>query len=135
MKSIRLIVIPLCILGMTACGPLYETHHEFVAPSTFQGKQCANRCLQEKQRCKSNCERQYESCTQAAQFSALPQYYLYVKEQKKQHKPIEKKISDFADYSLCRKHCGCDADYATCYTNCGGQIIEKRVCVAFCDKQ
>ncbi|MCX7125148.1 MAG: hypothetical protein NTU49_05220 [Gammaproteobacteria bacterium] len=65
----------------------------------------------------------------------MPAYLTYVQQQNAQNLPIYNNVSDYADYSSCSDHCGCEATYRQCFSNCGGEVIANTRCVAFCNQK
>lgn len=128
------------LFSLSACGPMYNTSYAFQQPKSAGGKQCVNRCLENRSSCKMQCNMQNEQCRANARQAALPAYVLYVSNNKgehhdkQKHRDRTKTIDDFADYSNCSSNCDCDNTYNQCFANCGGVITENRQCVAFCDK-
>ena len=130
----KIAAVVLGALLLSSCGPVYKTTYTYKGPKSFRGKRCVNRCLRNRSFCQSDCNSTYEQCVRDANRAARPAYQAYVRERKRAHQPIWKKIDSFADYSRCTQNCGCQSTYHQCYSNCGGKIISHRVCVAFCDK-
>lgn len=128
----KFILLFLITFILTACGPIYQTNYSYVPPKDFRGRQCINNCLEDKSMCNLHCSRVYQRCRSDAQAVAFPQYKQYVREQRRLHKPVIQTVDDFADYSACTSDCGCDNTYRQCYSNCGGKVIAKQVCIAFC---
>ncbi len=122
----------LSFLALTACSPVYQTNYSYLAPKTWRGKQCANRCLQDRSACRAQCLQTSQSCRNSANLAATPAYLIYVEQQRRHHLPLDQTITDFADYSGCTNHCGCESSYRECFTNCGGEVMANTQCVAFC---
>lgn len=135
LKRILLVsIVGLVCAVLTACGPIYQTNYSYQAPKSWRGKQCVNRCLSDRSRCRSHCNRQNQSCRNDANLAAMPAYLEYVSQQKKMNLPATQTVTDFANYSQCNNSCGCEVDYRQCFTNCGGTVIADTQCVAFCKK-
>lgn len=122
----------LSLVGLVACGPIYQTQETYVVPKKPQVKRCVNRCLRDRSKCRMDCKQLNNRCHIAADRAARPDYAAYVRHQKHYGFSVTKRLSDFADYSQCRAACGCESDYRQCYTHCGGVVLETRQCVAFC---
>lgn len=122
-------------LVLSSCGPMYSTSYSYVPPRSWRGKQCVNQCMMQQTTCKMQCKLSDQECHMNANMIARPAYRAYVRQQARAKQPIKKTIRDFADYSSCADSCGCVNLYRQCYTNCGGQVVARTVCVAFCNKK
>ena len=134
-KIIKLITIITALCMITSCSPIYDIQHEYIPPRTNAGAVCANNCIHTKNTCKGACSADYNNCETIRRLEQQTQYLAYVNLQQAQKLPIDKTINSFSGYRSCSMaSCEqeCNNDYTTCYKNCGGQIIEHRVCVAFC---
>lgn len=131
---LSLLGIAVLVSGLTACGPVYDTSYTYVQPKAWRGKQCANRCLRDRSYCRSNCQSRDQSCRNTANLAATPAYLAYLEQQKQQNFPLDRNVTNFADYSRCTDRCGCQATYRECFTNCGGEVVASIRCVAFCKK-
>jgi len=120
-------------LALSGCGPLYQTKYTYTPPTTWQGRQCVNRCINHKSQCQARCRIETQQCRSNAMEAARPQYRKYVRAQKRQGKAVVMSLSDFADTNSCNDSCGCMTDYRQCYNNCGGTVNSQQVCVAFCN--
>ena len=135
MKHLWLVLSLFTMLGLlTGCGPVYKTDYEFVAPKSQSGKNCHARCVQSQSSCNLQCQSQNETCRSRAKQDALYAYEQYKHQRRSEGLPVEKDISAFNHESSCNSSCGCDSLYNNCFKACGGQIIEHKKCVAFCDK-
>lgn len=138
MKMTKLISLLFAVLSvgifLAACSPVYQTNYGYVAPKSWKGKQCVNRCLRDRSYCRAQCQSSGQACKNTANLEAMPAYLSYVEQQKKQNLPLDRSVGDFADYSSCTDHCGCESTYRECYANCGGQVVANTQCVAFCKK-
>lgn len=123
-------------LLLAGCGPIYHTEYAYVPPASNIGKMCTTQCLQSKNSCEQMCQMRNDNCRMQARQDAMYQFEIYRGERERQHKPIKKSVSDF-DRSIftCHESCGCEANYRVCYAQCGGAVLERRVCTAFCDKK
>lgn len=120
---------------LNACGPIYHTEYTYVPPTKGMGKMCAAQCVQAKNVCEQSCALNNQTCTLRAHQDALAQFQIYKQEQLRKGKKIKRSVTSFENTSNCSKSCGCEDMYNTCYTTCGGQVIAKQVCVAFCGNQ
>ena len=120
---------------LAACGPVYETQYTLVPPATEIGRQCANNCLLAQQNCRQSCSSQQQLCESNAHLQAQNGYLQYANERQRNGQPVKKTESDFyyddCEHSDCDERCG--NDYRICHTNCGGQVIPRTVCTAFCN--
>lgn len=126
------------MMFLSSCSPIYKTDYSFGPPPSPQGNMCASSCVDKMQLCKSNCKVQEASCREIGALQAENDYLRYVEEQRNQKKPIEKDRSDFSSYngcssklSSCQKQC--DHAHRVCHSSCGGEIVERKYCTAFCD--
>ena len=114
------------------CTPTYDVSYHYTPPKSSAAKRCLNTCLRDKANCQAECNVQNQACHDSANRDAQPAYWAYVFAQKEKNQSSQQTIADFADYSACKKDCGCDSFYNQCYTNCGGKINTTRHCTAFC---
>ena len=125
------VIIPL-LLVVTGCGPHYQTFHTFTPPKSQSGKNCVNRCLENKQGCELQAQRNYNSCVHHAKSEAQNRYALYLAAQVAKKTP-SKDIQSFEQYSLYQYNsCSdkitlCASSYRSCYSNCGGHVHSKEV--------
>ncbi|PIZ04121.1 MAG: hypothetical protein COY58_05555 [Gammaproteobacteria bacterium CG_4_10_14_0_8_um_filter_38_16] len=130
----------LCLAVMTGvfllsgCGPEYQTVYSYTPPHSWRGKKCVNRCLTKRTYCENTCRSQAQTCRTEAKLEALPAYLHYDHEQRNAGNPDYETVGDFADYSGCSDHCGCQSTYRACFENCGGSVFASTQCVAFCPK-
>lgn len=117
---------------LAGCGPIYNVNHTYEQPKSLAGKQCVTQCVINKSSCNMQCNNQHQQCINNARLAAVPAYLVYTKQLG--DKAPDKKLEDFADSSSCNSSCGCDEVYEQCFMGCGGNIIEHKRCVAFCDK-
>lgn len=126
----------LVLAGMlTACGPIYNTEYSFVPPKSDIAKMCTAQCIQGKNDCEQSCRVDNENCRMRAQQNAMFEYKQYKEDQRRMGLPISKTITDFDRSRSCSNSCHCESTYRACYLECGGEVREHKVCVAFCDKQ
>lgn len=123
------------IFLLSGCGPVYETHYNYVPPASWHGRQCANHCLAKRSRCRTSCQSAKQVCRSAADMDAMPAYLDYAQDQRNSGEPVVNSVSDFADYSNCPDKCGCGSTYRACFSNCGGTVIANTQCVAFCNEK
>lgn len=126
--------LALAVIFLTACGPIYRTEYAYTPPKTTTAQMCVNQCVQAKTMCEQMCEMRNENCKTRAHQDALYQYEIYKRDQRAHGKHIKKSVSDFDSSYSCHNTCDCTPSYNSCYASCGGQVYEKKVCVAFCGK-
>ncbi len=129
---LSLIVLASLLFG---CGPIYQREFAYVAPPTSMGKMCTAQCIQGKNACQQMCQMRNDNCRAQARQDAYFQYEEYKRERHREGKEVEKSVSNF-DYGSfnCNQSCNCTPTYNACYSACGGQVLEREVCVAFCGK-
>ena len=137
---LRLLSLCLAVMALlSACGPVYETQYSLVPPSSAEGRLCVNQCQQNRNYCRQNCGMSQQACVNEARSRALYEYQAYVNRQQAEKKPIKKSVGDFdRSYSCGNSSCEarCESDYRDCFGgSCGGQVVAKRVCTAFCDQE
>lgn len=137
MKNINLLfILTLTLITfLTGCAPIYRTQYTFVPPKTDIAKMCTAQCVQGKNTCEQMCRMNNENCLLRAQQDAEHQFEIYKNDQLRQGKEVKRDMNSFKHTYSCRSSCNCEPTYRSCYTSCGGQITQKQVCVAFCDKQ
>jgi hypothetical protein len=99
------------------------------------GKMCINQCMQTQSMCQQMCQIANQNCQLQAKEQARLDFAAYRKQRNRQHKAIKKDLNDFNRFGSCQNSCDCLTNYHLCYQNCGGQIIEHKVCTAFCDHE
>lgn len=125
------------VLGvfLAGCGPIYKTEYAYTPPASTVGTMCVNQCVQAKTICKQMCDMRNENCRSRARQDALYEFEIYKRDRRAHGKSVDKSISDFdRSFFNCNQSCDCTSAYHSCYTSCGGQIYERKVCVAFCGK-
>ncbi len=131
-----LVCLFLAVIILSGCGPIYRTDYSYKPPKSSAGKMCISQCLQNKSFCEESCQVRNENCKMRAHEDALFQFEAYKREQLKNNQPIQRTVSDFDSSSYrCNNSCDCTPSFNACYSACGGQVLENKVCVAFCDKQ
>jgi len=129
-------ILILALTGMLfGCGPIYKTEYAYVPPHSSMGKMCIAQCVQGKSACQQMCEMRKENCRARARQEAHYQYEEYKHEQRREHKDVNKDVNDFDNsFFDCNQSCDCTPTFNACYSACGGQVLERQVCVAFCGK-
>ena len=121
------------------CGPIYETRYRYIAPQDQYGIACTNNCLMQRSNCKQscnfekmNCERLKDARAEADYYRAYSDYQMN-KRLNQNLRPPER--SAFTGYGCSSAACEelCNESHNMCYRNCGGQVMEYRECVAFCN--
>jgi hypothetical protein len=120
---------------VVGCGPIYKRQYDYVAPKSSVGKMCTAQCQMAKSACEQSCELRNQTCVNQARQEAIYSFESYKQQMSREGKPIVKSLGDFDYSNTCRTTCDCLHPYQACYSACGGKVIEKKVCVAFCDKQ
>ena len=136
---LRLLTLCLAVMALlSACGPVYETQYSLIPPASAEGRLCVNQCQQNRNFCRQNCGMMQQACVNEARSRALYEYQAYVNRRNAEKQPIKKSVSDFdRSYSCGNSSCEarCEADYRDCFGgSCGGQVLAKTVCTAFCDE-
>lgn len=135
MKKIFSLLLSLCaLLTLTACGPIYKTNYSYIPPQNGMGKMCAAQCVQGKNACQQSCEVTKNTCQLRAHQDALAKFQIYKQDRLRQGKKVALNVSAFDNSYSCNQSCACEDTFNTCYSTCGGQVITKKVCVAFCNK-
>lgn len=132
---LRLVIFLLCAVSITACGPIYKKEYQYVPPASKVGMMCVNQCLQSKMMCEQMCQMRQDNCRAQSQQRAMYEFEAYKQAQLAQGRPIKKSLRDFDNSFGCQTSCDCTPAYRTCYASCGGEVYERKVCVAFCDKE
>jgi hypothetical protein len=121
------------LFSLSGCGPIYNTTYSYVTPKSWDGRQCANQCLQMQTNCNMQCNNQYQNCVNSARLAATPQYLGYLNKKENENKTPHRSLDDFTDTSSCSQDCSsCTDTYNQCFSNCGGRVITQRQCVMFC---
>jgi len=136
MKLIVRVNLFLLLLTLLAgCGPVYKRQYAFVPPKTSTGKMCIAQCGSSKQSCQQMCAIKTETCRLRAKQDAVIQFEQYKNDRRHAGESIDKELSYFDHSSSCDTACHCEPAYRECYSACGGEVLQKDVCVAFCDKK
>lgn len=138
-RLVRVVALGLGLGMLAACGPVYQTDYHMVPPQDAMGRQCSSTCIERAQGCKSQCQTLATQCQYTAELEAKNAYLEYVTRRQAEGMPIKKSQDDFYSYSSCADpdDCKdeCDATHRLCHTNCGGQVLERTYCTAFCEGQ
>lgn len=119
----------------TACGPVYTTDYQLIAPRTEQGRMCANNCMLASQNCKLTCQNSNLQCEQTARYRARSKFLEYKNDRLAAGKEVKRSEDSFYHtYDCGTSECdeNCDAMMHSCYTTCGGQVVPHTYCSAFC---
>ena len=136
MKKYRISFILIALLGMlTACGPMYNTEYSYIPPKSDISKMCTANCIQGKNACQQNCQLSHDDCVLRAKQMAFLEFKQYKDEQIRTRMLISRDEASFDKSYQCATSCGCEPTFKSCYSACGGQVLERQVCVAFCDKK
>lgn len=136
MKSYRLFILLFLMPILVSCGPIYDTQYKYSAPPTSAGKACAVGCLDTMSACKVKCEINQAECEKQKTLEMDRDYLGYLEGQKSKGEVATKDRSDFessrsCSISVCIMECG--ETHRICYSTCGGDVIQTRICTAFCD--
>lgn len=125
---------------LAACAPEYESRYrvEMPRPLDEQARQCLTRCDLARDACFTPARAEFAACSERA---------ILVQDQCRANAQIEYQVCQRAYaptgqdcyYATCeRPSCAapdlslCEADYRRCFADCGGTVVEDRVCVANC---
>jgi hypothetical protein len=133
----RLLLTILLALPVAACGPMYDTTYKYVPPGDRQGRSCVRDCQSDKQECDFRVERVTRQCEREDEDRAEHAFRQYKRERAEAKLPLKKTVRDFMRHNCSsrasNKEERCDANFNMCFESCGGDVIEERECVAFCD--
>ena len=130
------IIIAIFLIGLAACssGPRYRTNTSYIAPATVQGNSCVASCETTEQVCRSRADdfvrAEYPACMQRAREAynhCMNGHYTGSCAVLRQSDELACSNNSSPDYRSCTN------SFNACYQNCGGQIIQKSVCVRNCD--
>lgn len=143
---LRLLLLIFVSLNIVSCGPVYTTEYEIIPPQTEIGSICANNCLLLKANCESQCRERADYCHHIKDLEAQNRFLL--------EKAIANSSTSKSNYGLGSKwesydslpsydrynscsesKCSddCTTHYLICHKNCGGEIITRTKCTAFCN--
>lgn len=129
----RLLLLVL-IIALAGCAPVYKSEYNYAPPNNQMGKMCIAQCVQAKANCEQMCQINNANCRAQRRQEAFYQYETYKYERHRQGRKLKKNINDFdtGSYS-CSHSCNCVPSFNACYAACGGEVLERKVCVAFCN--
>lgn len=130
---------------LSACGPVIETHYDYLPPSQQGGMQCLSQCQQGQNQCQRDAAAAKEECRYREEEriayeydEAREKYYhdleLYAAAPEKFSKPTEPTRGYPSYYRCDNQENQCQNSFNMCYRSCGGQVSERQVCVANCDQ-
>ena len=120
----------------SGCGPIYKTEYSYVPPRSDMGKMCISQCVQSKGMCEQMCQMRNETCRMRAHREARRQFEVYERKTRARGEPVQRDVNDFDDsYFRCNQECDCASSFNSCYSACGGQVLERQVCTAFCNQK
>ena len=128
--SVTLISVAL----LSACGPIYKTEYAYTPPASSMGQMCVSQCLQNKSVNEQMCQMRNDACRSQARQNAMYQFEAYRNERKSDGKKVRKDLSDFDQSYLCSDSCDSTPTFNACYSACGGQVLERQICTAFCNQ-
>lgn len=120
-----LLLVAVLVAG---CQPMISTTYEVVPPASIEGRYCANECLSVKQYCEQACRRDVNACEQ---MNLIESQTKYIVDSKTDSSPDMYRGSRYCSADECMQ--ACTANYNICHTNCGGQVIPRQQCTAFCN--
>jgi hypothetical protein len=130
-QMLKLFSVIAFMLMAPACTPVYESDYEIIPPRSHQGRMCANQCFMHKNQCQSNCSTQYSNCQMMSTVSNQLSYIAALNASKNSKTTPYYHSSNSCSTTACDNRC--QADYHICHKNCGGQVIEHRVCTRYCN--
>ena len=129
------LMIFMSIITLTACGPIYNTQSDYVAPKSDISKMCTAQCVQSRNVCEQSCRMENQDCRIHARKNAQHEFDRYYHQRQRDGANIDKRINDFDRSYECNANCNCEPSYRDCYAACGGTILAQKTCIAFCDKK
>ena len=131
-RQCRIILLLLIAGLLSACGPIYKTEYAYSPPKSSMGNMCISQCINNKGMCEQMCQMRNENCRTRSRQDALYQYEVYKSKQLAKGERVDRDPSYFENSFGCNTSCDCNPTYNACYSSCGGQVLERKVCVAFC---
>ncbi len=141
----KYIFLILILFSLVACGPIYQTHHDYYPPENMDGRYCLNSCDEIRQNCTSNCHDREQNCEISAQaMDAVKTSSCYKRKEYCTAHPeapdcgndMHTNCSHYSNrhYQCYNEACekSCTEYYNRCFVNCGGMVDSKTVCVANC---
>ncbi len=134
----------LSVAALTACGPVIETHYDYLPPANSGGMQCVAGCQEAQNQCNQYAAEATNQCRYdeerrvEREYSEAKERYdrdllLYAASPEKFSKPTEP-TKGYASYYQCDNQASqCAPNFNMCYRACGGQVSERQVCVANCE--
>jgi hypothetical protein len=130
---------------LSACGPVIETHYDYLPPSQQGGMQCLSQCQQGQNQCRRSAEEEKAECRyrederiEYEYDQAREKYYfdleLFAASPEKFAKPTAPTRGNPSYYRCDNQQNQCQANFNMCYRSCGGQVNERQVCVANCEE-
>lgn len=129
---IRWMMTGAVMLVLSGCMPQYQMTTDFVPPLSLSGKQCVEKCKQERDYCVQRSNEADTGCQTAAHDRATIDYQAYQQQFGSGHPPSMKTVDDFYDDSQCQLAKRCTPVYQQCFVNCGGTAEQKKICVKNC---
>lgn len=117
-NNLKLIV---CVVlsFLASCSPVYKNSYEYVQPKDKAIRACTSKCSLILSRCTNVCRNQNQMCRIRNNVPMRP--------------GVRGVRGGVARRRVCTSSCNsCNVSYRNCYTNCGGEVITKRTCSAFC---
>lgn len=123
-------------LGLSGCGPQYQTTFQYQPPTSVGARQCLVQCQGQRDYCRERAQDRYENCRAARRQEAYIEYRSYLRQMERERKRPVYSVSSFdRSYQCSTATAGnCTANYNECYQTCGGRVTARTVCVANCDE-
>ncbi|MEI6559864.1 MAG: hypothetical protein WCO00_15780 [Rhodospirillaceae bacterium] len=131
---------PALMLALSACQPITRTHYGFEPPAGATAGACLAQCAVARTACGRACDHQAPDCGDPLNYpgSRLPGAGPATAPRGRGSlRGIGGPDLDCADLEpviqsglLC--HEACDSLYRDCYAGCGGTVVPRQSCIAFC---
>lgn len=127
-RGSSLLLFGMLALGLTSCGPIYDTQYQFIPPESSQGRMCTYHCEESQQQCRRLEEIEADRCNERAEYDRREcERDLW---ERKQRNP---KWYECGGGSCSANYDRCDQMYRSCFESCGGEVRQEVRCVANCD--
>jgi len=132
--------------ALSACGPVIETHYDYIPPANSAGMKCVASCQEQQTFCQADNRRFQEKCRRDAERNVEREYErkrekyiadlkLHAREPGKYKEPKEPYRASPSYWQCDNQGSDCQGGYNMCYRSCGGQIGERQVCVQNCEQK
>lgn len=101
---------------LVSCSPVYKNSYEYVKPKNKSIRSCVAKCGVVLSSCTNICRHQNQMCRISNNVS------------------MRRSVQGVGTRRIiCSSSCNsCNVSYRQCYVNCGGEVITKKSCSAFC---